>query len=187
MAGTTVITCGNEPLYKIWGDTYRQNWHNDNGTTGAKLRRLDLVFDGGLEHVDGAKFAIARLLPPMLVAKIWVSTQGLQPTGGDPVTVDMGCVSYERDCHGEPLCQNLTHFFDGLDLSTALCNEAGACGPWSCSDNACSPNCCPEAPVDDCECPEEAVVAGCGMSDLVLTLHGTPGRCSKLTLLFLYQ
>ncbi|HPQ94186.1 MAG: hypothetical protein KDI44_02605 [Thiothrix sp.] len=177
------MACSDYQGYGYW-ETYREPWDTAS-THGMKMRIMRLRFDGGILHRDGARFALASLTPPMAVGQILLSTRGLQPTGGDPVSIDLGCVAFETDCSGKPLCENYTHFFDRLEVSGAHCG-ALPCGPWTCYDT-CAPDCCPEKESLDC-CPEdENPQMNCGKSDLVLTLHGTPGACSELVLTFMYN
>ncbi len=178
------MACSDNVRYKYF-HTYREPW-DTNPNHGLKWKMLRLKFDGGLEHKDGVRLALASLTPPMAVSQILVSSAGLQPAGGDPVKIDLGCVAFEKDCKGKPICENYKHFLDGLDVSGEQCNQQISCGPWTCYDS-CKPECCPELPSVDC-CPDEDdPQMNCGKSDLVLTLHGTPAACSELIVSFYYQ
>ncbi len=177
-------TCGREPMYQKWDALYRKGWNNT--TSGVMVAQFPMQFDGGLEHKDGSRWAIAKVVPGFDILKIQLSTAGLQAANSsDPVTVDLGCVSYERDCNCDPVCADFGKLFSDVDVSAAYCDDL-PCGPWNCRES-CMPECCPvRKPAAGC-CPPEEMPKACGLSDLVLTLHGTPAACSKLDMLIWYQ
>lgn len=169
--------------YKRWDTLYRKAWTNDLMCVNA--HRLTLQFDGGIEHKDGSQWALARVIPNFSILKIQVSTSGLQAAGESPVTIVLGCVSFERDCATcEPICEDLTRILAGLDVSGAYCGDV-PCGPWDCNES-CMPNCCPTQMPANC-CPPENAHKPCGLSDLVMTLHGTPKACGKLDIVVWYM
>ena len=175
------MACAKESLYKRWDALYRKGWNND--TMGVNVHRMSMQFDGGVEHKDGSRWALAPVIPGFTILKIQVATAGLQATGGAPVTIDLGCVSFERDCNCDPLCIDFEKILNDYDVSSAKCGDV-PCGPWDCGDS-CMPDCCPSQMPATC-CPPDNTKKACGLSDLVMTLNGTPAACSKLDMIVWY-
>ncbi len=173
--------------YKRWGSEYLKNWNDS--VMGVNAHRIRLKFDGGKQHADGTSWAISKVIPGFTILKLQLATAGLKST--DPnatdVSIDLGCVSFEKDCMNcEPVCDEPKLLLDGLDVSGAHCGEL-PCGPWDCG-SSCMPHCCPkQMPADCCPVDPELMKKPCGLSDMVLTLNGTPGACTELDLIFWYM
>lgn len=175
MAEDTEVVCGKSPLFTKWD---QGKWAKDNTCT-VKAKPMSFQFDGGIEHKDGVSFAIAKnLLPPLNIFDIKVVAKGM--TG---VTIDLGFISCATECNEKP-CVNLTQIVGGLDVAgDCLCTSI--CGFHHLNGDTCSPECCPGLPSTSCCPPDETVKCG-GMSNLIMTLHGTPPACSTLDLVFVY-
>ena len=169
--------------FKVWDGLYREAWGLDgSGCLMAKTHRL--VFDGGVDHKDGAHFKIARPAGVKTIFMLQASHAAIPNT-----KISLGCLGYTDGecCDNEQF--NDSFFVKELDLSTARCTQTIGCAPWFCGpEGGCAPKCC--APVaNDCEpCPADPHFSGLsGTGDIILTLHGTPSRCSTLYLTFYYS
>ena len=167
------MACGNKSPYKTWEEHYSDAWSRG---MGAQSKTLKLVFDGGVDHVDGAMLKIARLMPINFYTDIKVRTEGLPG-----VKFDLGCVGHSTDCKGEKQHVDLTYFAKEMDVDAKVCGTLN-CGPWDCRGSGCAPECCEDTATPACADPVHVAEP----HDLVLTLHGKPPECGTMWLTFEY-
>jgi len=165
------MACANKNPYQPWVEHYNDSWPRG---TGAQTKTLTLKFDGGVEHVDGSMWKIARLMPINYYTDIKVRTAGMPG-----VKIDLGCVGHSKNCKGEFENIALDHFAKELDLKDKLCGTLD-CGPWDCRAG-CAPECCT---VSESDCADPVHISE--PHDLILTLHGEPKACDVLHITFSY-